>query len=479
MSEYPRSDIKAPPGSAADDGEPRPAAALRVLSSAPLFRMALAAGSTVFVMFLVWEALEQLVASSDAVAHLMHYSRGISTSLVTAAVVAWLSYRNHRGRAVALEEEVDRRTRESREARQLLRLVVDATPAGLMVLDPDMRIVEANRMAEQVHGRSLTGELCYEALPENQAQCADCPAVETARDGIAKRACGLHQASGTGEILEVETHPLPTSEREGYVLLVEQVVTERKKLEARLLHQEKMAAFGLFAAEVAHDLGNPLSSIDAQLQLVDDDSLPEEAAEVMHLVREEVKRLHRILRELVTFARKRRDEASLVSAVAVVEDALRLLRHDPRMRGVRVVRDFDSETPPVFLVEDHLMQVVINLLMNSLDAMAGEGTLRVEIRPARDGVVVRVRDDGAGMSAGVLERCLEPLFTTKEEGKGTGLGLSIARDIIEAAGGEIALHSAVGHGTTTIITLPPAVLPEIADISVGSAVVAQGSGGSS
>ncbi len=460
-------------------GERRAVETDRALGRGRLLRTALAAGSTVFVMFLIWEALEQWAASSDAVAHLMHYSRGISTSLVTGAVVAWFSYRSHRARAAVLEQEVDHRTRESREARQLLRLVVDATPAGLMVLDPSMRIVEANRMAEQVHGRALTGELCYEALPEDQAQCADCPAVETARDGVAMQACGLHQAAGTGEILEVETHPLPMPDGDGYVLLVERVVTERKKLEARLLHQEKMAAFGLFAAEVAHDLGNPLSSIDAQLQLVDDESLPEEAAEVMHLVRQEVKRLHRILRELVTFARKRRDEASLVSPVAVVEDALRLLRHDPRMRGIRVVRDFDSDTPPVFLVEDHLMQVVINLLMNSLDAMASEGTLRLEIRPASDGVVVRVRDDGAGMSATVLDRCLEPLFTTKEEGKGTGLGLSIARDIIEAAGGEIELHSAVDRGTTTIITLPPAVLPDIPVAGAAEAVAAQSSGGSS
>jgi len=479
MSQNPSNGTETRPRLTSDGGGLRAQGADRESGTRRLMRMALAAGSTVFVMFLIWEAFEQWAASSDAMAHLMHYSRGISTSLVTAGVVAWLSYRNHRGRAAVLEQEVERRTRESREARQLLRLVVDATPAGLMVLDPHMRIVEANSMAEQVHGRRLIGELCYEALPEDQDQCADCPAVETARDGVAKQACGLHQAGGTGEILEVETHPLPMPDGEGYVLLVERVVTERKKLEARLLHQEKMAAFGLFAAEVAHDLGNPLSSIDVQLQLVDDESLPEDAAEVMSLVRTEVKRLHRILRELVTFARRRRDEASLVSPVAVVEDALRLLRHDPRMRGVRVVRDFDADTPPVFLVEDHLMQVVINLLMNSLDAMAGEGTLRLEIRPSRDGVVVRVRDDGAGMSAAVLERCLEPLFTTKEEGRGTGLGLSIARDIIEAAGGEIVLHSAIGRGTTTIITLPPAVLPDISSAGTTDAVAAHGSGGSS
>ena len=414
MSDNPSPGTETHPSLTTGDVEPRAGGFAPALSRGHLLRTAVAAGATVFVMFLIWEALEQWAASTDAVAHLMHYSRGVSTSLVTAAVVAWMSYRSHRNRATVLEQEADRRTRESRDARQLLRLVVDATPAGLMVLDPDMRIVEANRMAEQVHGRKLTGELCYESLPESQDQCADCPAVETARDGVAKQACGLHQAAGTGEILEVETHPLPMPDGNDYVLLVERVVTERKKLEARILHQEKMAAFGLFAAEVAHDLGNPLSSIDAQLQLVDDESLHPDVAEVMTLVRGEVRRLHRILRELVTFARRRRDEASLVSAVTVVEDALRLLRHDPRMRGIRVVRDFDSDTPPVFLVEDHLMQVMINLLMNSLDAMAYEGTLRVEIRPASDGVVIRVRDDGAGMSAAVLDRCLEPLFTTKE-----------------------------------------------------------------
>ena len=102
------------------------------------------------------------------------------------------------------------------------------------------------------------------------------------------------------------------------------------------------------------------------------------------------------------------------------------------------------------------MQVIMNLLMNSIDALNGEGTVTVEVRGTGDHVALRIHDTGAGMDEATRRRCMEPLFTTKEEGKGTGLGLSIARDIVEAGGGHIEMHSAVGHGTTAIVTLPVA-----------------------
>jgi signal transduction histidine kinase len=242
------------------------------------------------------------------------------------------------------------------------------------------------------------------------------------------------------------------------VLLVERVITEQKKLQTRLLHQEKMAAFGLLAAGVAHDMGNPLSSIEVQLQLLDERRLEAEEARVITTVRQEAGRLRRILREMVDFARRRRDEASLVSVQAVVQDALRLLRHDPRMRRVRIVQDFDPETPSVSVVEDHLMQVVLNLLINALDSMPEGGALRVELKPMREQVVLRVHDTGLGMDRHVLARCFEPLFTTKAPGKGTGLGLSVSRDIVRAAGGEIELHSAPHNGTIVLVTLPAALI---------------------
>jgi len=383
-----------------------------------LIHVAGAAGVTVLVCFLLWEFIEQRLASSDAVAHLMHYMRGISTSLITAAVAAWVANRHYAVRTALLETEVDQRTEESEKVGRLLELVVDTTPQG------------------------------------RESLCDDCPALETLAGEVSSKAAMLHRDERTGELLQVESHPLRWGDDKQYVLIVERAMTEQKKLEARLLHQEKMAAFGLFAAEVAHDLGNPLACIDAQLQLVDDAALPEEEAETISLVRHEVRRLHRTLRELVDFARKRRDEPALVSVVAVVEDALRLLRHDRRMAGARVTREFDPDVPPVYIVEDHLMQVVLNLLVNALDAMPDGGNLRLEVLPVKGQVALRFHDNGEGMELDVLEQCIEPLFTTKEEGKGTGLGLSIAHDIVEAAGGELELHSTLGQGTTAIIMLP-------------------------
>jgi signal transduction histidine kinase len=404
----------------------------------------------VLVAFLFFEGIEETLAPGDAAAHTLHYVRGISASLLTALVVGLVTHRNERRRAAQLEAEVARRTREAEAARSLLQVVVDTTPAALLVLDRDRRVVQANRTAELVHGLAPLGRTCHELVAGRREPCPSCGLAA----GGAPSCPQCHTDVRTGEVLSVESHPLRLPDGEEGVLLVEHVVTEQRKLQARLLHQEKMAAFGLLAAGVAHEMGNPLSSIESQLQLLDPKRLPGDAPAVLATVRQEVARLGRILRELVDFARRRRDEATLVSVQSVVADALRLLRHDRRMRAVAVREEFDPETPPVFVIEDHLMQVVLNLLLNALDAMPAGGSLRIEVGSVGDRVALRVHDTGTGMDRSILARCFEPLFTTKEPGRGTGLGLSISRDIARAAGGEIELHSAPGRGTTAVVTLP-------------------------
>ena len=419
-------------------------------------RLAAAGGLSVLLLFLVWEAVEQSFTRDDHIVHRIHYARGLSTSLIAAGAVGLVGWLQHRRREAALSEEATRRAREARTSRLLLEVVVDATPAALVVLDREFQVVRANRMAERVHGGPLVGQRCHRALAGQHDPCTECPALETFATALPRATSGVHTDPRTGEVLAVEAHPLRLPDGQDYVLLVERVVTEQRKLQALLLHQERMAAFGQLAAGVAHEMGNPLSSVEAQLQLLDESRLAPDDAPVVATVRQEVGRLRRILREMVDFARRRRDEATLVPVQSVVRDALRLLRHDPRMRGVTAVEDFDPETPPVFLVEDHLMQVALNLLINALDAMPRGGTLRIEVKPAGALVALRVHDIGVGMDRATLGRCFEPLFTTKAPGKGTGLGLSISRDIVRAAAGELELHSAPGQGTTAVVTLPAA-----------------------
>ncbi len=136
---------------------------------------------------------------------------------------------------------------------------------------------------------------------------------------------------------------------------------------------------------------------------------------------------------------------------------MRLLNHDRRMRKVQLKIISDPETAPVYMVEDHLMQLVLNLVLNSLDAMPDGGDLRIEIRSVGQDVALRIHDSGTGMARETARRCKEPLFTTKAPNKGTGLGLSICVDILDAVNGKLELHSTSRRGTTAVVTIPASV----------------------
>ncbi len=421
-----------------------------------LCALAGAVALTVLLSFFSFGMVERVYVKTESDRNLLHSVRGISTSLAAATAVGLLGYTQHRRRTRTLREEALRAAREAQDARALLHLIVEATPAGLIVLDPEYRVVMANQAARNVHGRELSGEACWEAVTACSTFCEHCPAAATQATGRARTDLPVHTDSRTGEVLAIETHPLSLPNGERYVLLVERVITEQKKLQARLLHQERMAALGLMAAGVAHDLGNPIASIDAQLQLLEAEGNDCAASQSVSEVRLAVRRLGRMLHELTGFARRRRDEAALISVQAVVEDALRILRYEPRSRCVSIKTRFDRETPSVMMIEDHLMQVVLNLLLNALDAMPDKGTIEIELGPGPPGVVLKIRDTGCGIDHSILERCFEPLFTTKPAGNGTGLGLTISRDIIRENGGQLELESSPGSGTTAKVCLPAA-----------------------
>jgi signal transduction histidine kinase len=240
------------------------------------------------------------------------------------------------------------------------------------------------------------------------------------------------------------------------VLLVGRLLTEQKRLQAQLMHRERLAMVGMMTAGIAHDLGSPLASMSAQIQRLDGGPGSPPIGDVLRDVRHEIERLSRTVRELVDFTRRQKDDAALVSVGSVAEEALRVLRHDPRARLVEFGLVVDPTTPAVDIVADHLTQVLLNLLVNAIDAMPDGGSVRVAVGPAGDKVRLTVADTGTGMSPEVLSRVFEPFFTTKQPGSGAGLGLGLSRDILAGFGATIVLESAPGRGTTAVIDIPVA-----------------------
>lgn len=228
-----------------------------------------------------------------------------------------------------------------------------------------------------------------------------------------------------------------------------------RALEQTRAFTERLAALGVLSAGIAHDIANPLASISSELEMIEGETELARVRESVAVLRGQVRRIDRTLREMTDFARRRSEEASAVPLDVAVDDALRLVRHDPRARRVKFVVEVDRDLPPLQMVEDHLVMVIVNLVINAFDAMPEGGTLALRTRRDGDGITLAIADTGAGMSEEVRRRAVEPLFTTKGGGRGTGLGLSVSADVLRAAGGTLTIDSILGQGTTVTLRFGP------------------------
>ncbi len=230
-----------------------------------------------------------------------------------------------------------------------------------------------------------------------------------------------------------------------------------------LIQHEKMVTAGRMAAGVAHEIANPLASMDSLLQLIE--RRPEKLRpDTVATLREQVARVNEIVRRMTEFAHPGQGDMQEVDLRDVIEKALDVIRFDPRLKNAQIERSFDANMPPVRVLGESIQQVVINLLANALDAMEEAQHPRLGIRAAhRDGwCIIEVSDNGHGISPQHRRRLFEPFFTTKPMGKGTGLGLSISYSLVRQHGGEIVVESRPGQGTTFSVRLLPMGIPPAA-----------------
>ena len=241
-----------------------------------------------------------------------------------------------------------------------------------------------------------------------------------------------------------------------------QDVTEQKLMQSELLHTETLASLGLMAATMAHEINNPLASMQLNAELigltvaepeVDIEQIQTSVADLL----DGLGRIRKITQELRAIAKPTRPELSDVGLRRAVDAALRLA--SLRLDGIAVSTELADELPTVRANEPRLVQVLINLLMNAADAFEGvsEGQREIIVRGGALGpssAFVEVSDTGVGMGPEAQARAFEPFYTTKPAEKGTGLGLYVCREIVESFGGTVELRSTEGEGTTLRLELP-------------------------
>jgi len=389
-------------------------------------RTAVEGAALVLLYFVAWNVAENSLLAAVATAHQQPFYlvRGVGAALMLGT---WSFLRIRRARLASdaqahehmgrLEERVRERSRELEKARAFTELLFASLRERIDVFDHDGHLVKANHVE------------------------------------------GDAELDAAGRVWELERIPIPGKDGGAtFVIEVRRDVTQQRNLEAQVRHQEKMAGLGMLTAGFAHDLGNPLASLSTELEMLEGEDNLTQIRESLGVLRRQVARMSRTLREMVDFARRRRDEISDVSIAAAVSDSARLVHHDPRWKNVALEIDVPSDLPPVHMVEDHLVLVLVNLMLNAADAMSDGGALCVTAK--RVGVTdieLRVRDTGAGMTADVLARAKAPLFTTKGDTRGTGLGLAVCDGIVRAVGGTLDITSHPGAGTEVVIRMPAKV----------------------
>jgi|GEM_PF-2015584 len=378
---------------------------------------------------------------------------------------------------VRAQRERDRSREQLARSEARLRKLLESLPDAVAV-HADGRLLYVNRAFVRLAGAddpiALVGRTVTELLQGHEPpQPSEAERrLDEANGPPAAREESWRVGDGPPLTVEAASHVI---EYDGALatLLVARDVTERKRWQARAMETDRLAAVGMLAAGVAHEINNPLAYVVANVTFATEE-LPaaieaaagveprmqlERVSEALGEAREGCDRVRAIVRDLGVLSRKDAGRVAPVDVRRVLHSACNMAWHQIRNRA-RLVKDL-GEAPEVLADESRLAQVLLNLLVNAAQAIEPGDPDRHEIRVVvrtdpRRRVVVEVRDTGTGIPPEVIDRIFDPFFTLKPPGVGTGLGLSICRSIVDGMGGALTVTSELGRGSTFRIVLPSA-----------------------
>jgi len=238
------------------------------------------------------------------------------------------------------------------------------------------------------------------------------------------------------------------------MFLLEEEAKQVGRMRAQMVEKEKMVAVGQIAAGIAHEVGNPLSSISSVVQMMKRARSNVQMTEQLDLIETHIGRISATVRQLVTLARPTAERWELIDIGEVLEEVVRLISFDRRAMNVDIAFDLPPSLPRTYGLRGELQQVFLNLSLNALDAMPSGGRLTMRPEERNGSLFIHVGDTGCGIDGETGRRIFEPFFTTKQPGKGTGLGLAVSHNIVRKHEGTIKFRSAVGEGTIFSVQLP-------------------------
>ena len=354
-------------------------------------------------------------------------------------------------------------TIETRELAAYQAMLLNQTTVLLGSVDAAGRVVTWNRASEallgipstEAEGRLFGVEVGTAAVSEQWEDLWE----TVLREGEVAREITLRHRGGDEVPLHLEGRRLDAGGESAGAVFVGLDLRDRRALESQILRSQKLAAVGLLAAGIAHEINNPLSGVVGYSHLLLERPLPEGVREKVEKISQSGERCRKIVEGVLLFSRQREGgQRAPIDLRALIDRVVAIGEYQWKMHNVRVIRE-RNDPAVVHADADQLEQVALNLLSNAVDAMPRGGRVRINL--ARDGDEVRlsVADEGHGIPAEVLPRIFDPFFSTKEIGKGTGLGLAISYGIVQDHGGDIVVESRDGRGAEFTVILP--ALPDV------------------
>lgn len=348
--------------------------------------------------------------------------------------------------AHTLEEKVNERTKELFMEKEKLNSILSAIGGGILLIDKNAKILWANEMMKEIAGMDLIGKYCEEIW-------GDCDIKGTyIKDNIET----ITLATFLGKrdrYFQITTAPIKgiDGKIEGYIRFV-QDITEIKKLEEQMVQSEKLASIGRLAAGIAHEIGNPLTSIFSFVQILremEEDEFKKESLDTIYF---HINRISEILKQLSGFSKMPSGERKECYINEIIQTSVNLIQYDKKAKNINIVKELSPTLPMIAIDGNQLSQVFVNLILNAIDAMPDGGTLTIRSMMKEKDIVIQFEDTGIGIPREELSKIFDPFFTTKE--RGTGLGLAVSYNIIKKMNGTLSVESELGKGTIFTITIP-------------------------